>query len=83
MQTAIFPGCCFSESHFEEGGKVIKGLGLEKLFYFSPYWAGVNKAVLNVNNDLINPSRWQSQEELESKSCLLSRVLKLDCTLNN
>lgn len=40
-----------------EGGKVIKGSGLEKPFYFSSYWAGVNKDSLNVNNDLINQSR--------------------------
>ena len=55
MQTTFFPGCCFSESHFVKGGKVIKGLGLEKPFYFGSYWAGVNKDIINVNNDLINP----------------------------
>lgn len=64
-----------------EGGKVIKGSGLEKPFYFSSYWAGVNKDSLNVNNDLINQSRWQCQEEFESKSSLLS-VIKLYYTLN-
>lgn len=46
MQTTFFPSCCFSESLFVEGGKVIKGLGLEKPFHFSSYWAGVNKDVL-------------------------------------
>ena len=81
--TTFFPGCCFSEWHFVEGGKVIKGFGLEKPFYFSSYWADVNKDVVNVNNDLINQSRWQCQEELESKSRLHPRVIKLDYTLNN
>lgn len=57
MQTTFFSGCRFSESHFVEGGKVIRGLGLEKPFYFSSYWAGVNKDIINVNNDLINQSR--------------------------
>lgn len=81
--TTFFPGCCFSEWHFVEGGKVIKGFGLEKPFYFSSYWADVNKDVVNVNNDLINQSRWQCQEELESKSRLHPKVIKLDYTLNN
>lgn len=77
-QTTFFPGCCFSASHFLEGGKVIKGFRLEKAFYFNSYWAGVNKDVVKVNNNVINQSRWQCQEELESKSPLCYRVIKLD-----
>ena len=77
-QTNFFPGCYFSASHFLEGGKVIKGFGLEKAFYFNSYWAGVNKDVVKVNNDLINQSRWQCQEEFESKSPLCYRVIKPD-----
>lgn len=77
----FFPRCCFTEWHFREGGKVIKGLGLEKPFYFSSYWAGVNKDSLNVNNDLINRHRWQCQEKSESKSSSLP-VIKLDYTGN-
>ena len=77
-QTTFFPGCYFSASHFLEGGKVIKGFGLEKAFYFNSYWAGVNKDVIKVNNDLINQSRWQCQEEFESKSPLCYRVINPD-----
>lgn len=34
--TTFFPGYCFSESHFVEGGEAIKGFELESPFIFAP-----------------------------------------------
>lgn len=79
MQRAVFPGCCFPESHSVEGGKVIKSFGLEKPFYFRSHWAGVNKDGIRVNSDLINPKEVTKSGRLESQSGLLPRVIELDC----
>lgn len=77
----IFPGCTFSESHFVEGGKVIKCLGLERPFHLRSHWAGINKDGTNVNNGLTREGD-NARENLKARTLSLPRVINLHPAVN-